>query len=627
VFCDSKIKPLRFLIVVLLFSTTAVFANRPIKPRLTKAQHKQELILKELRGSKDLGEYNKAVAHATEIGDYRVADSLVDRARILLKRSEDSILYYEHLRIKARLYTILNRYPEALAYFKQALLFYQSNGRWEKEGEVLVNLVEFYRHSGLYNEGRREALFLINNPSFEGLSNHVKAAAYHRLAAICNEHHRNPDSVILLSNRSLTYSEPDSLLDDMGTSYLELGYMYAHEQEERAISYFEKAYAVFRKQGRIHYMCNSIMRIASYYMRIGDNWQALTYIDSAIQMAAPYYLPGFTYVALEKKSKLKARLGQYQEAYALRDSAAILYQGASRKRFTENLAIQSRRFKTELSDSRLQAWESEREKAFQKSRSQRILQRAITALLILLILLLIGLYYFFTRLKRNKDDLEVSEKALHGANQELINTLNEKDGLIEEVHHRVKNNLQLITSLIRVQQFQQKEHMSPESMRMVDDILGRVTAMAVVHEKLYSQQQISQLRAKEYFSELIAELQTLGGQFNKDLKISIEAADVVLEVSHGIALGMICTELVANSLKYAFEGVEEPQINIEITKFKEEEGNRVSFTYRDNGAGFKAESKMGMGNRLILLFSRQLEGRHHFETEGKFFFSLEYREE
>ncbi len=626
-FCDFKIQYSRFLVLVFLFSATAVFANRPIKPRLTKAQHKQELILKELRGSKDLAEYNVAIDHATEIGDYRVADSLVDRARSLLRREEDSLLYFEHLRLKGRLYTILNRYPEALSLFKQSLLFYQSNGRWEKEGEVIVNLVEFYRSAALYDEGREEASYLINHPSFEGLSNHVKAAAYHRLAAICNEHRRNPDSVILLSKKSLSYSEPDSLLDDMGTSYLELGYMFAQNEEDRAIDYFEKAFAVFRKQGRIHYMCNSIMRIASYYMRVQDNRQALTYIDSAMQMAAPYYLPGFTYVALEKKAKLKARLGQFQEAYALRDSAAILYRNAARHRFSENLAIQSRRFRAELSDSRLQVLESEREKTIQRTRSQRILQRAITALLILLVLLLVGLYYFFTRLKRNKDDLEVSEKALHGANQELINTLNEKDGLIEEVHHRVKNNLQLITSLIRVQQFQQKEHMTPESIRMVDDILGRVTAMAVVHEKLYSQQQITQLRAKEYFSELIAELQTLGGQFNQKLKINIEAADVILEVSHGIALGMICTELVANSLKYAFNEVEEPQINIEISKTKEEEGSRVFFSYRDNGGGFKAESKMGMGNRLILLFSRQLEGRHHFETEGKFFFSLEYREE
>ncbi|MGB0980064.1 MAG: sensor histidine kinase, partial [Croceimicrobium sp.] len=286
-----------------------------------------------------------------------------------------------------------------------------------------------------------------------------------------------------------------------------------------------------------------------------------------------------------------------------------------------------RRFQTEISESRLKALESERNQVLEESRNQSLIQKVIFSSLILSVILFVGLYYFFSRLKRSRDNLEISEKALHGANQELINTLDEKDGLIEEVHHRVKNNLQLITSLIKVQQFQQKDNMSEQSQQVVGDILSRVSAMAVVHEKLYSQENVSQLQAKEYFSELISELKTIGGLNTQRIKIEIEASNVALEASDGIALGMICTELVANSLKYAFDEVEKPLINIAIEKISEGDSNRVFFTYRDNGNGFREGSEMGMGNRLIILFSRQLEGEYQFETEGRFYFNLNYLED
>ncbi len=600
---------------------------RPGRTRLTKAEHKQRMILKNLKGSRDLALYNKAIIHATEIGSYVIADSLVDRARPILKSNKDSLLHYEHLRIKARLYTILNRYPSALEMFKDALLFYHRSGLWEEEGQVLVNLIEFYRSSHLFDEAIAEVELLIGHPSFEELSPKVKAGAYHRYAAVLNEDERDIDSVILMSQRSLSYSEPDSLLDPMGTSYLELGYAHAQRKESKAIYYFESAFKVFEEQGRIHYMCNSLLHIASYLMRVQSNQQALLYLDSAIAMSKPYFLPGFLNVAFEKKAKILNRIGRSEEAFLYRDSAAILDHEDALKRFSDQLAIQSRKFNTDIAESRVREWESERKKVIQQTKSQQLMQRVIVSSLVLLTIILLGLYYFFSRLKRSKEHLEESEKALFAANKELINTLKEKDGLIEEVHHRVKNNLQLITSLIRVQQFQQKDHMSEGSMQMVDDILSRVTAMAVVHEKLYSQQHISQLRAKEYFSELLGELKTLGGKLNAPLVVNIDATDEQLEVSHGIALGMICTELVSNSLKYAFDGVANPQIDIRINKTLIGEKAKVFFSYQDNGKGFKKGAKMGMGNRLILLFSRQLEGEYELISDGRFFFSLEYMEE
>lgn len=618
---------LRVMILFILATLNLQALSRPGKPRLTKAEKRQRAMLRKLKGSDQLVEYNQAIHQATEIGQYLIADSLIDRSRYLLNHCSDSLVYYEHQRLKARLYTILIRYPEALRLFKSCLLYYQRHGRWNKEGLVTVNLIEFYRSAAMYREARKELKLLINSASFEDLSTGVKARAYHRFAAVLNESGGDLDSVIMLSQQSLAYSEPDSLLDEMATSYLEIGYAYAQQKQSRAIYYFRKSAQVFKQQSKVHYYCNSLVNIASYYMRVRANKQALAYLDSAISYAQPYSLPGFKAVAYEKLAKTYARLGNPTKAYVLRDSSAILFREELQSRFSDNLAIQSRRFKTEIAESRMRAWESERRKVLEENRRSILIQRIVSISLISLILVLIAFYYFYSRLRRGARNLEISEKALYAANEELLNTLEEKDGLIEEVHHRVKNNLQLISSLIRVQQFQHKGKLEPEATQMVDDILNRVTAMAVVHEKLYTQQQISQLRAREYFEELIYELQTIGFQTNKNLVIEVEAEDVRLNTSHGIALGMICTELVANSMKYAFKEQDAPRIMIKIEKQVKRDYSEVRFNYRDNGPGFKKNAKLGMGNRLILLFCRQLEGKYSFETEGQFGFNLTYREE
>lgn len=590
-------------------------------------EKKQRSMMMELKGSSNLSEYSKAIEYSTDLGLYAKADSLVNVSIAISRRTTDSVAYYEFLRVQARLYTILDRYSEALKLFKKSLSFQRQKGFWQNEGLVTVNLIEFYRSINQHDLALEEIHHLLRHPRFEELSPKVKAIAYHRYAAVMSEHKHDQDSTIILSNISLSYSEPDSLLNPMGTSYLELGYAYTLLKEARAIVYYEKAYEVFKKEQRIHYMCNALMHIASYHLRVRNDKMALSYLDSALSLAKPYYLPGFRHTAYEKKSKALYRLGYPSQAYVLRDSAAILRDEDISQRFSDQLALQARRFQTDLALSRLKAAESEQLQIMEEARAKEQQQRFGLVILGVLLLIVIGLFYFFRRLSRSKQHLEESQSALFGANQELINTLNEKDGLIEEVHHRVKNNLQLITSMIRVQQFQQQDKMTEESKAMVNEILNRVSAMAVVHEKLYAQQQISQLRAKEYFAELVQELKTLGGSFQKSLQVEVEAEDVILGVTQGIALGMILSELVANSLKHAFVMQDKPSIKILIRKDDIEGKSKVIFSYEDNGKGYDQKRAMGMGNRLVMLFIRQLEAEHELDTKGRFYLNLAYWED
>lgn len=617
----------RFLFVYFLMVAAPLWATKPGKYRHSPGEKKQSKIIQEIRGSQDLEALSKAIESSTELGYYSEADSLVNISIPIAKRCTDSVQYYEHLRVQARLYTILKRYSEALRLFKKSLQFQREKGFWEQEGLVLVNIIEFYRSINQHQLALQEINYLIKHPRFEDLSPLVKAKVYHRFAAVINELKHDMDSVIILSHRSLAYSVPDSLLDPMGTSYLELAYAYTHKKEARAISYYEKAFKVFNAEQRLHYMANTLLQIATYHIIVRNNKEALIYVDSAMHFAEPYDFPGFLYTALEKKSKILYRLGRGAEAYELRDTAAFLRDAAVQKRFSDRLILQSRRFQTDLAISRLNAAEIEQKQILEEARSQDLQRRFTLITLGVLVVVVLGLIYFYRRLTLNKQHLEESQSALFGANQELINTLNEKDGLIEEVHHRVKNNLQLITSMIRVQQFQQQDKLTEEAKDMVNEILNRVSAMAVVHEKLYAQQQISQLRAKEYFTGLVEELKTLGGSFQKRLNVEVEAEDVILGVSQGIALGMILSELVSNSLKHAFVMQDQPLIRITINKENVDGKSKVIFSYEDNGRGYDPKSVMGMGNRLVMLFMRQMEAKHELDTKDRFYLKLAYWED
>lgn len=617
----------KLVFIFFLILAAPLWATKPGKYKHSPGEKKKQSIIQEIRGSQDLGALNKAIENSTELGFYKEADSLVNISVSIAKRCTDSVQYYEYLRVQARLYTIMKKYSEALSLFRKSLQFQREKGFWEQEGLVLVNIIEFYRSINQYELARQEINYLINHPRFEELSSNVKAKAYHRFAAVIGELTQDMDSVIVLSHRSLAYSVPDSLLDPMGTSYLEMAYAYMRKKEARAISYYEKAFKVFKTQQRLHYMSNALLQIASYHLVVRNYEDALFYVDSALRFAEPYNFPGFLYTALEKKAKALYYLGRGLEAYKLRDTSAILKDAEVQQRFSDRLILQARRFQTDLTISRLNAAELEQKQALEEARRKELQRRFILGTVGVLILIILGLVYFYRRLTLNKQHLEESQSALFGANQELINTLNEKDGLIEEVHHRVKNNLQLITSMIRVQQFQQQDKLTQEAKDMVNEILNRVSAMAVVHEKLYAQQQISQLRAKEYFTGLVEELKTLGGSFRKRLDVEVQAEDVILGVSQGIALGMILSELVSNSLKHAFVMQDQPLIRITIKKENVEGKNKVSFSYEDNGKGYDPKSGMGMGNRLVMLFMRQMEAEHELDSKDRFYLKLAYWED
>ena len=221
----------------------------------------------------------------------------------------------------------------------------------------------------------------------------------------------------------------------------------------------------------------------------------------------------------------------------------------------------------------------------------------------LLVAALVGVGIIMSFLKqRSKHNKLLSEK-----NDIISQSLAQKDTLIAEVHHRVKNNLQIVSSLLNLQ----SDHIENKSaLEAINSGKQRVGAIALVHKFLYQNENIRTVFAKEYFEELSRILLEAYEIPSKKISIKTDIDTMRLDVDTMIPLGLIVHELLVNSIKYAFQDRQQGQINLGL---KQINTNRLSLFVRDNGAGIHTELSEALnssfGWQLINTLSSQLRGQ------------------
>jgi len=198
----------------------------------------------------------------------------------------------------------------------------------------------------------------------------------------------------------------------------------------------------------------------------------------------------------------------------------------------------------------------------------RNLQIALAGTLLLVIAALGGLYY--SRYRQNKklnEQLQVSNK--------------EKEGLLHEIHHRVKNNLQIISSLI---QLKTRQTSSVETHEVLHQLNGRIYSMGLLHEKLYQQEDIRSIRLDEYLKEISQQLVSSYDETEHPISLSLNSQPVDIDMNRALTCGLITNELVTNAIKYAFPSDQfDRQINLSIL----EDNGAIKLEIFDNGRSIK----------------------------------------
>ena len=192
------------------------------------------------------------------------------------------------------------------------------------------------------------------------------------------------------------------------------------------------------------------------------------------------------------------------------------------------------------------------------------------------------------------------------AEERVRGSLVEKEVLLKEIHHRVKNNLQVISSLLNLQSRQIQDEAVLELFR---ESQNRVRSMALTHEQLYRSSDLAEIDLSRYVKDLAGGLVRSYGIDPRRVRLKVEVSDVALPLDVAIPSGLIVTELVSNALKHAFPGGREGEIRIELS---ETDSGRARLYVADNGVGLpgavEIESSGSLGLRLLRSLATQLDG-------------------
>lgn len=210
---------------------------------------------------------------------------------------------------------------------------------------------------------------------------------------------------------------------------------------------------------------------------------------------------------------------------------------------------------------------------------------------------------FFSNLQMEIDQRKETEA-------ELRKALDEKHVLLTEVHHRVKNNLNVIKSLIELQR---KKTNNTEFSRLAGQLRGRIFAIYLVQEQLYMADNLAHISAQDYMHKLVENLLTSFYNSNNDLQLVMDIQDLTLDLETASPLGLIINEAVTNAMKYAFTDNNSPELSISFVQ-KE---SRMVLQVKDNGPGFNPENENGrLGLKIMNILAQQLKAELNITVEN-----------
>lgn len=448
-------------------------------------------------------------------------------------------------------YEGLNLDKEALRYFRRSLDLAKSISDKRRQGIALNNISNIHFRAGNYTKSKNAL-----------------------------------DSVYTISEA----------LDDQLKEILNLNYantLMGSKQYQQAQTLYDKIMKSKIQDSAILSRCYFGLGKIKYYQ--GDTELALKHFNKAKSISINNSL---TQIANEKDEwivKCYELKTDFQKAFIELKDSKILSDSMHNLEVEEKVVDALKKYEAEKLEQEIKVLTLENE-----VNSLNLKKTKQLSLIFIFVALLLGLLAFLAwRLKniKAKNNIELTSK-----NQQISKALEEKNILLREIHHRVKNNLQVISSLLKLQ----SQYIEDEgAVKAIAEGRNRVHSMALLHQNLYKEDNLTGVNMKEYFTNLIEGL--FDAYKITDIKLVTEIEDLTLDIDTVIPLGLIANELVSNALKHAFENIENAVLTV---KLWEKEG-QLLFNVNDNGKGYNenqvAKSKKKFGQKLIKSLSDKLE--------------------
>jgi PAS domain S-box-containing protein len=209
------------------------------------------------------------------------------------------------------------------------------------------------------------------------------------------------------------------------------------------------------------------------------------------------------------------------------------------------------------------------------------------------------------------------------AKKKIKESLEEKKMLLKEIHHRVKNNLMIISSLLNLQSSYIKDK---ESQDIFKESQNRARSMALIHERLYQSTDLKRIDFGDYIQSLSKDLFNTYISNSSLIALKINVENIFLDINTAIPLGLIVNELLTNSLKHAFPNGRKGEINVEFHK----KGNQYEFAVKDNGIGFPKDTDYkktdSLGLQIVTNLTNQIDGKIELNRKHGTEFKINFKE-
>ena len=213
---------------------------------------------------------------------------------------------------------------------------------------------------------------------------------------------------------------------------------------------------------------------------------------------------------------------------------------------------------------------------------------------------------------------DITERVM--AEKTILASLQEKDVLLKEIHHRVKNNMQVISSLVSLQ----SDTLDDPVLRAVfNDLRDQVRTMALVHEKLYQAESLANIDFAEYTQSLLSYLWRAHGDAVSDIRLTLDVQPMSISIEQAVPCGLILNELVTNALKHAFRDRTDGELTVALHA---DPDGTVYLSVRDNGVGLPADWRQSpsLGLQLVQILAGQIHGALEVRTDGGTSFTLTF---
>lgn len=509
------------------------------------------------------------------------------------KSDSDQVIKFVFAKGAAHYYQ--GNYAQAIQFYDEALQYWESTGNIERQSKALNNIGIVYRLRKDYEKAidiyRRSIEIKKQIKDSVGLAN-----SYSNLGRAYYYNDRYPESLDALNMALELYEQlgmsydAATALANLGSTYISLGdYEQAEAKIRSALPELEKKFTLD--------LLSAYLNFSIIERNRGNPREALNYI-------APYY------EVVKEFDRINSRMSFEEELYAcyrdLGENDKALFHlenyleiykesaGESRQRLAEEMQT---RFETREKENTIRLQELELEKS---DREKEALFFGVAFALLAVIAMIV---FAVSKVKSNQK--------LSREKAKTESLLRDRETLLREIHHRVKNNLQVVSSLLSIQG---REITDDKAQRAVNESRNRVHSMALIHQFLYGEQNLSAINMQEYVDQLSRKLFTTYKVSDNQVRLHVKVDPILLDVDTAIPVGLILNELITNSLKYAFPDGKEGNLWVSLG----ESDGKLTLSVQDDGVGVKevVPKSTSFGMKLLNAFKQKLDADFEISSEN-----------